>query len=501
MTNTVLVFRLIAVFSACLILQSDHCRFVPRLLQLVSNNIDVPRGLYQSVIKGNRLALEQLSQYAATTEDQHWLEVAAQLGVVDSFYQLAILQSDQALHLKYLRLAAIAEHPKSQFELFLADDRSTQKLFWLKKAALNQYQPAILALYHWYKLRGMDQQAQPLLQQAALFNSASAHILGRQLWRDGEQHQAIETFQLASQLGSKQAEVYLNHIAWFRPPSNFDANSSKTKPSAIERQGCVTRLQFVAASIEGAVKSSDLIRQFSEDQRLSNLPLCINQPIWAKHSDLSCSSNKKSGGRLSCDLSQLSEIVNDHNFSHLVVIGDSGKANVHNGIMYLDLADDYSVFVHELAHFAGFVDEYPLSSVLAENICSGNNKPNLLFIAPDSKLNGMPMEDFLSSIDSTLIKARTCANHPNQAYKTSGKITFMEFHDYGLIPDNYLANWRELLMDRKSQFPAALNFSQYFSANKSPEQHNLWAERLANFYLPNRKKVAVVKTLEPLNQH
>ena len=35
-----------------------------------------------------------------------------------------------------------------------------------------------------------------------------------------------------------------------------------------------------------------------------------------------------------------------------------GKANVHNGIMFIDRQDSYDVFINELAHFAGFIDEY-----------------------------------------------------------------------------------------------------------------------------------------------
>lgn len=493
MAKSALVFRLTLLLVVCAFVQSDQCRLIPRLLLQAHANIDMPSSLYQAAVQGSQKARLQLSRYAATTKDQHWLKLTAELGVADSYYQLAILQSDQALHLKYLRLAANAEHSKSQFELFLAEEASNQQLFWLKKAALNGYQPAILALYHWYQLRGLDQQAQPLLEQAAMFNSASAHRLARQLWRNGEQQQAIEKFQFASQLGSIQAELYLNHIAWFRQSMHLESNTSKPQPDAIERQQCVTRLQFVTASIEGVVKSSDLIQQFIDDPRLAILPICINQPVWVDTADLSCSAAKNLSGRLSCDLSQLSEIVEELNFTHLVVIGDSGKANVHNGIMYLDLADDYSVFVHELAHFSGFVDEYPLSAVLAENVCRGKNTPNLIFIEPNSMADEKPAKTSILAANHPLIKARTCANHPNQAYKTSSQITFMEFHDYGIIPESYLQRWRELLMDRTSQLPAALNFSQYFAGIDYYEQHNLWAKRLADFYHTDREKVAVNK--------
>jgi hypothetical protein len=493
------MFRMMTLVGVCLFVHSDQCLFVPRLLQLASDEIDVPSSLYHASRRGDQGALVQLSRYASAEKNLHWLKVTAEAGVADSFYQLAVLQTDHALHLKYLRLAANADHPKSQFELFLADERSTQQFYWLNKSALNDYQPAILALYHWHKLRGQEQQALPLLQKAAVFNGASAHILARQLWRSGQFHQAVETFQLASRLGDERAELYLNHIAWFQPIDNVELSTVQSPSNIIERHKCVTRLQFVSASIEAVVKSSDLIQQFSKDPRLVTLPLCINQPVWVKPSELSCSSSKSSGGRLSCELPQLSEIVDELDFSHLVVIGDSGKANVHNGIMYLDLADDYTVFVHELAHFAGFVDEYPLSKELAENICSGKNAPNLIFIDPNAREGGMPSEAKLLALNAQLFEARTCTNHPNHAYKMSKNITFMEFHDYGIIPDSYLERWREMLMNRTTQLPAALNFSQYFAANDADVQHNLWADRLDNFYFPVQKKDHIRDSFERSN--
>lgn len=493
MAKTVPVFRLMALFIICLLVQSDQCRFIPRLLQQADANIDLPSTLYQAAVRGNQKALVQLSEYAAAKKNQHWLSLTAELGVADSYYQLATLQSAQTLRLQYLRLAAYAEHPKSQFELFLTDVNSTQQYFWLKKAAFNQHQPAILALYQWYKLRGSDLLAQPILEKAAKFNGASAYTLARKLWHQGSQQQAVKKFQLASQLGYENAELFLDQIAWFRPQFNLQLNPSQSKPQAIQRKQCVTRLQFVTESIEGAVKSRDLIQQFVDDQRLATLPICINPPLWVERADLSCFANKSGGGRLSCDLLQLSEIVDELDFSHLVVIGESGKANVHNGIMYLDLVDDYAVFVHELAHFAGFVDEYPLTAALAENICSSESAPNLIFIEPDSKSVENPLNNSIQRENYTLVKARTCANHSSQAYKTSSQITFMEYHDYGIIPESYLQIWRELLLNRASQLPAALNFSQFFSEVDAYEKQNMWAKRLADFYRIDGKKIAANK--------
>jgi hypothetical protein len=48
------------------------------------------------------------------------------------------------------------------------------------------------------------------------------------------------------------------------------------------------------------------------------------------------------------------------NHRFLAVLVEKGGANVNSGILYLDSNDTEKVFLHELAHLLGFVDEYPL---------------------------------------------------------------------------------------------------------------------------------------------
>jgi carboxypeptidase C (cathepsin A) len=91
-----------------------------------------------------------------------------------------------------------------------------------------------------------------------------------------------------------------------------------------------------------------------------------------------CSSNFDNEARLGCGLYPLSQLKTPLSFTHMVVFAEQGKANVNNGVMFLDQTDTYSVFVHELAHFAGFVDEYALPESLADYHCSKNLAPNLL---------------------------------------------------------------------------------------------------------------------------
>ena len=161
-------------------------------------------------------------------------------------------------------------------------------------------------------------------------------------------------------------------------------------------------------------------------------------------------------------MARIPELFKPDDFTHLVVFTEQGKANVHNGVMYLDLTDTYSVFVHELAHFSGFIDEYPISRHQAERFCHLNNQHPNIILLDEQKAD-------LSSMDLTywqniaggleISKSRTCNNHPNQAYKLSSKLTFMEFHDANLIPESYLNIWKHRLQSKQAMISAHVNIA------------------------------------------
>lgn len=230
--------------------------------------------------------------------------------------------------------------------------------------------------------------------------------------------------------------------------SSIDIDASLQRIS--ESPNCSMVLQFVATHQDGINLVKSHIDRFTSDNRLESLPICINQPVWFETSEMSCSTNADE--RLKCDISPLIKLADKRNFTHAVVVGKSGKANVHNGIMYLDYNDRYSVFVHELAHFAGFVDEYPLSTELANDICKPQAHPNITVFVPSIKRS------------NDLTAVRTCDNHINQSFKLVQEMTFMEYHDVGIIPQQYLEIWKQRLQSVGQLTPAYVNFAQYYEA-------------------------------------
>lgn len=234
--------------------------------------------------------------------------------------------------------------------------------------------------------------------------------------------------------------------------------------------GCTQKIVFVTGELQSLSQAKTFKHKFSKDKRLNTLPICVHVTTFFDPDTVLCQANWLNRGRLGCDLLPLAEHLKDIDFTHIVIFADKGKANVHNGIMFLDKKDTYDVFVHELAHFSGFIDEYPLSTALAKRVCAGVDAPNLEF-----KQAGEQAE--LSS----KALARTCDNHTAQAFKVSSKLTFMEYHDIGHIPSHYLSAWHSLLIAAPKHPSAHLNFAQLYEEAGNHIDSQYWRQQYQGY--------------------
>ncbi|MCV2883899.1 hypothetical protein OE749_04240 [Aestuariibacter sp. AA17] len=434
--------------------------------------------------QGNVDASEKLLATVSRDDTSiYWLSLLAQMGNVDAHFRLGML-NESSLHLDNLKIAAESGHAEAQYELALLVDTRASRLYWLQKSADSGYLAAEIALYQWYLLHEDTESAEPYLKRAAQRDAESALLHGRLLWRAGSEHIATSAFTRARELGSDDARVFLALIKEGQRPilpakperhSRLVEQASLALSAQSNLPACAITTQFVATSLESFRQAKNVYQRFNEDERLSLLPMCALPPVWLK--TLKCDDNWQNQPRLGCDIGDIAALSNVRDFSHVVVFAEHGKANVHNGIMYLDLADTYSVFVHELAHFAGFVDEYPLSSMMADMHCNRDSAPNLQIIDPETFPEGAPLNWPVGVQPEQYTKARTCNNHTYQAYKPVKSMTFMEYHDHGVIPPLYLQIWHKQLMNRSNLTPAFVNFSQYFSERGNAAQAQLWRER------------------------
>lgn len=479
--------RLLVVAGLALVLLvSSGQRYLPLLIQQTGS----PYGLYLGVMLGSDKALETLSGYARENQDPYWLQQVAEAGDAAAYYVLAQREGDEAQHMALLSQSANGGFAKAQYELALLTDSALKREQLLQRAAGQHYLPAMISLYQWYLHQGEKDKAAPWLEQAASQDAASALILARQQWRQGLHSRARENFTRASALGNQVAQEY-NALINNHWPAGQAVGWGPAAVASAARQ-CTMRIQPVVTSLENMRQLIALAEEFHRDRRLSDLPICLLKPLWLADNRLNCDANWQGQRRLGCDAARLAELPLDDDFTHILVLAPKGKANVHNGIMYLDLTDSYSVFVHELAHFAGFVDEYPLSSELAGQMCHPNlQPPNLIYTLSEEELPLKVDKWRQTGVEWSLAKSRTCNNHPLQAYKASDKLTFMEYHDQAYIPAVYLTLWKQRLAEKRHLLPAYINIAQALEQQGKDEQAQRWWYKRDIFY--------AVETIRPDN--
>ena len=409
----------------------------------------------------------------------YFLEKLVNLENADAAWLLYQILGEEGASQRFMRLAALGEVAEAQLAFAMSTDSPEKREKWLVRAASQNYVPAQAALADWYLLHGQQQLAKPLLAATATLDMQSAFKYARLLWDEGEFSEAKQHFSFAAKKGHLQAEKALEAINLYTPYSIEQALKQSPSFNWESEEKCLQRIQPFATSLATIMRAHSLYNSFNSDKRLQNLSICLAPPIWLKSDVLSCDPDYKNAGILGCSITPLASIAKKQKFSHAVVVAEQGKANVQNGVMYLDISDAYSVFVHELAHFAGFADEYPIGKGMANRLCDEDGisdfaPPNLIV---DSEYWYAPhetVENWLEIDPATIIaRAKTCTVLGKNSYKPSRRITFMEHHDSGVIPPLYLVLWQQQLEKQNAQRPISMNFFQAFhnSGNQKEAAH------------------------------
>ncbi|PKH00148.1 hypothetical protein [Paraglaciecola sp. MB-3u-78] len=337
---------------------------------------------------------------------------------------------------------------------------------------------------------------QNLLSSKSLSNKVAEQQLahGLALWRNKKYQESAQAF---SSLGSQNlnedlqslTRLYQYHATAF----NKNRNSDFMQQLSSLPDNCKQKLLFVTADIESLVQAESVRSRFAQDQRLKSLPICIYDVTWFDPVDIVCEENWHQSGRLGCQLLSLAEKLKRLPFTHLVMFANKGKANVHNGVMFLDRQDTYDVFIHELAHFSGFIDEYPLSQGLAKRVCAGVDAPNIVFKqAQQLEVDRQYWQSIGLQNNTDIFAARTCDNHSTQAFKASKQLTFMEYHDTGFIPNSYLIAWQRQLHTTPNQPSAHINFAQLYEQSNNLSESQFWRARYQQYLSASTNKINIL---------
>lgn len=331
-------------------------------------------------------------------------------------------------------------HAAAQYRLgnvYWNEQNRTAAYYWWRKAARQQFAPAITSLIHrfpgshekWLALAAEagDLSAQRELAKAELTNKSISLIQWRHRWENSG-----ESWILSQQL-------LLNR---YHHNQHCDM---KIKVIAADQGDKKRYLEFLAA-----VESSP----FNSDN------WCVS---WVQDPDLSCTENSKRN-RASCQ--------SEKRFDKQVILAGSGIASASNQTLTLTPDSSEKVIQHELGHWMGLADEYEMSESLAREFCYGNYRHKSLNIivtessgpysteqvkrtyrqlpVPWQKAIGSWREIATQVGDEWVLgssgqkrvglyKADTCnAIRNRQAWRPVNERTAMEAHSTGRWPDLYL---------------------------------------------------------------
>lgn len=472
----------LVVFTS-LTIAADNGQFTPQLIHNAQQAAQPASLLWKAAEQGSIAAQQQLHDYAESSHDTYWLEKLIGLGFAPAALTLSRFEDNPRISQRLVRLAARGGVAQAQYEFALSRDDYSHRASWLTAAAEQGLFEAQTALADWYLLYQQPELAEPWLAETATKDPQSAFQLAYLRWQQGEQEEAKALFTFAAEHDHDEAAGVLSVLNRYQPTSISLLHSglSASLPDQWLTEQCRQRIQPVATGLAEMVQADRIYTQFKRDRRLKTLALCMAAPHWLNDNVLQCDANWRGQGRLGCDIRPLANTVAEHEITHLMVLAESGKANVNNGVMYLDVGDTYSVFVHELAHFVGFVDEYPLTAGLAQEYCSRKTAPNLVFLG---ELTYAPLANIQTwqaiEFPIRLYPARTCHNIRQPSYKPSERMTFLENHDAKYIPPLYLSIWQDRLNTPAVQRTVSMNLFQAFQRARQSEQAAFWLERVRN---------------------
>lgn len=484
--------RITTLFTMLLMLfgLSASVSFSPLVQERQDNSQSDFQNLYRQIINGNLIALDELRNRAIQSSDFYWLEQLAALNDVDAMIALANLSPRESTQLSWFRRAATLGSSQAQFKLGLSASDPEERETMLIASAEQGFVSAQHALANWYVLNTDYEKAIPWLEKTFTVYAQDAMTLANVRWQKDQVAEAVEAFNIAATLGANEAQAYagfaVNGTDELQSLINTSLQFRKITPttSVARDTDCVMRIAIVAKSLTNRVQAQRFFHQVTHDQRLVDIPMCFSEPVWLDDDDLPCDVAARGGAqRMMCNAGTLGEWIERSAITHLVVLNPSHKAYVDAGIMYLDSQDTYSVFVHELAHFAGFADEYPIAKNLARVHCAQQTAPNLVFLGD---IHYQPLERIqqwqqllnrFPNQQHAIVPTRTCNNIGQQAFKPTSTRTFMEFHDTGNIPLIYREMWRLQLEEKRHWLPVFVNIARDYEWQGDAALAKAWYDR------------------------
>ncbi|MCG9759054.1 hypothetical protein CWC29_003665 [Pseudoalteromonas sp. S4498] len=202
---------------------------------------------------------------------------------------------------------------------------------------------------------------------------------------------------------------------------------------------CQFNLALIASDLDGLQHLQALKNAYERQPEPGKGTYCLSTPIYAANK-LSCKTQR---GFAVCDLQHEQSLSK---YDHLVFMAAEGLANVSGRHMTLSASSTYNTLIHELMHFSGFEDEYPIPAKKAKWLCatSGQKAPNL-YVGDQAPNNWAP--------------SRTCELGKLPSYKPSNSHSLLEYQSIKL-DENYRKRWLTVLNSRRLEDKIAVNSAE-----------------------------------------
>ncbi len=384
-------------------------------------------------------------------QSQHYVYPAALLGNNEANYQIYLATQDQS----WLKKSARLNHVKSVFQWYLIqkENQHISQTVWLQQAInLKHPQATLIKLQnlttdeHWHK--------------ASEFEHLHSEILTNLQGELGEQYSQIKSLLAAVVESNKSVHISPS----ITPPNDVNNVLFNQPPSLLK---CAISIQAVA-STKSLLGNAKRFSQAFADSKLNGLSICFLPPKVMLALPAICKQDEHS--RIECSLDKLAQSllentqVDPRSYNHLMVIVEKGEANTRGGLMYLDKADSDQVFIHELAHWLGYTDEYQIKPKQQQQLCVVNSAKWIsrnIFVAPAN--NSKQQAEALAG--QKLYNTNTCKGSKFNAYKPLPELSFMEYLDLPL--SEQYAQYIEDNQDYKKITPVAINFWSFYLSKKN----------------------------------
>jgi hypothetical protein len=297
---------------------------------------------------------EKVSQATITRQQ---LTILERLDVFTNTQQrLAELRaSDNVIawqHLAQLHADNSADTAYQLAEYFRAHQQIKTAILWYQVAIRQHHEKSRVALANIYFEQHQFDKIKPLLLSIVRNDNALALLYKL----------ALQQGDLAFIDAYKKRLAQSENTALFRELVKFSVFASNSTPKLVaenitQKASCLVDVQLFATNLAGLQHAEQLISAFGQHS-LANY-ICLATPKYIAANALKC--QHRPSDKISCNATIWFE-QGGIKTRYVGVIVDRGGANVDNGIMYIDQQDNLDVFIHELSHFIGFVDEYSLPS-------------------------------------------------------------------------------------------------------------------------------------------